>query len=283
MLVIGLVLAVVVGLTFAGIAVSQQLSSQGKEFAISDAEVAKAKNVIVLQAQDSEGKILGGSSLAATHDALAHRLDRAGISYTRVAFNGERIYVIFDDSVAPNSVTSAEDVLNDEYRLEVRGVMAVGTCDPPPEAEGDGAEGDGSEGDIIACDRVGDAGYALGPAEFDGATIADATAVEETQGISNGRWMVSVKFNAEGTRAFADLTARLVGQQWPLNGMALVLDGEVLSAPQVMAAITDGNVQISGGFDQDGAESLAEELRLASQGVTFTMESTTTRTFDTGA
>lgn len=233
MLVIGVVLAVVIGLIFVGITVSQQVFSQSSEFTISDAAVAEAENVIVLQAHDAEGNILGSPAVNATHDLLTHRLDRAGISYERVAFNHERIFVIFDDSASPDSMQSAEDVLNREYALEVRRVMAT-------------------------------------------TTITDATAVEGSPEISNGQWFVTVTLDAEGARAFEDLTTKLVGEQWPLNGVALVLDGEVLSAPQVMAVITDGAVQIAGDFDQSGAESLAKDLKLASQGLNFTVAGTRT-------
>lgn len=269
-LVIGLALAVVVGLTFLGIALSQQFSSQSDMFTISEAEVAKADNVIELQAHDSAGAAVTGSELAATHDVLVHRLDRAGISYLRVAFNGERIFVILDDDASSDAMARAEGALGGDYRLEVRRVTDAGTCESIPNAV-DGA----AAGTMVACDRDRVAGYTLGPMELDGSAIVEATAVAESEGLSKEQGLVLVTLDAEGTRAFANLTASLVSQPWPLNGVALVLDGEVLSAPQVMAAITDGNVQIAGGFDRKGAESLAEELRLASQGLTFVVVSTT--------
>lgn len=61
------------------------------------------------------------------------------------------------------------------------------------------------------------------------------------------------------------------------NQFAMVLDGEVLSAPRVLAVITDGKPQITGSFDRHSTEALANQLRLASRGLTFTVESTRTR------
>ena len=57
-----------------------------------------------------------------------------------------------------------------------------------------------------------------------------------------GQWVVSLEFNAEGAKKFADLTKALVGQQ-----MAIFFDGELQSAPRVNEAIYGGKAQITGG------------------------------------
>ena len=53
--------------------------------------------------------------------------------------------------------------------------------------------------------------------------------------------VVGLEFNSEGADKFADLTAKNIGKQ-----IAIVLDGEVLTAPVVQEAITGGRAQISG-------------------------------------
>ena len=45
---------------------------------------------------------------------------------------------------------------------------------------------------------------------------------------ASGQWVVSLEFNSEGSKKFADLTKRLVGKQ-----MAIFFDGELQSAPRV--------------------------------------------------
>ncbi|MDR1168172.1 MAG: protein translocase subunit SecD [Heliobacteriaceae bacterium] len=57
-----------------------------------------------------------------------------------------------------------------------------------------------------------------------------------------GHWVVSLEFNAAGSKKFADLTKTLVGQQ-----MAIFFDGDLQSAPVIREAIYGGKAQISGG------------------------------------
>ena len=67
---------------------------------------------------------------------------------------------------------------------------------------------------------------------------------------------VSVDFNAAGARAFSDLTDANVGKR-----LAIVLDGNVHSAPQIRERIPSGRAQITGGFSTDEATDLAIVLR----------------------
>jgi preprotein translocase subunit SecD len=67
---------------------------------------------------------------------------------------------------------------------------------------------------------------------------------------------VSVDFNAAGARAFADLTDANVGRR-----LAIVLDGNVYSAPQIRERIPSGRAQITGGFTSAEATDLAIVLR----------------------
>lgn len=78
--------------------------------------------------------------------------------------------------------------------------------------------------------------------------------------ISNGNQaVVGLEFNEEGGKKFADLTARNIGKQ-----IAIVLDGDVLTAPVVQEAITGGRAQISGSRTMEEAERLAILLRSGS-------------------
>jgi len=67
---------------------------------------------------------------------------------------------------------------------------------------------------------------------------------------------VSVEFNAAGARAFADLTEANVGKR-----LAIVLDGNVHSAPVIREKIPSGRAQITGGFTTEDATDLAIVLR----------------------
>lgn len=65
--------------------------------------------------------------------------------------------------------------------------------------------------------------------------------------------VILLRFNSEGARLFGDITRANVGNQ-----LAIVLDGELYSAPVIQQPITDGNAQISG-----GDMSLKEALNLS--------------------
>jgi preprotein translocase subunit SecD len=67
---------------------------------------------------------------------------------------------------------------------------------------------------------------------------------------------VSVEFNAAGAKAFGDLTEANVGRR-----LAIVLDGNVHSAPSIRERIPSGRAQITGGFTSEDATDLAIVLR----------------------
>ncbi len=68
-------------------------------------------------------------------------------------------------------------------------------------------------------------------------------------------WQINFGLTSEGSTIFFNYTSSHIGQP-----MAIVLDGYVLSAPTINAAISDSGV-ISGQFTQQEAESLAIQMR----------------------
>jgi len=68
--------------------------------------------------------------------------------------------------------------------------------------------------------------------------------------------VVSLRFNAEGARKFAEVTAANVGKR-----LAIVLDGKVQSAPNIREAIPSGEAVITGRFSVEQAQDLANVLR----------------------
>jgi len=72
----------------------------------------------------------------------------------------------------------------------------------------------------------------------------------------SGEPYVSVTFNTIGARVFGDITDQNVGKR-----LAIVLDGNVYSAPVIRERIPSGQAQISGGFTADEARDLAIILR----------------------
>lgn len=87
-----------------------------------------------------------------------------------------------------------------------------------------------------------------------GERISDARVDFDTQGF--GLPHISLTLNNEGSNEFATLTRSNIGRR-----LAIVLDGEVLSAPSIRDAILGGSAQISGQFSIDEASLLALALR----------------------
>jgi preprotein translocase subunit SecD len=85
-----------------------------------------------------------------------------------------------------------------------------------------------------------------------GDSLTDAKAGRHPQNNSN---IVDIKFDSEGGARFARLTSENVGKPF-----AIILDGEVISAPNIESAILGGSAYISGNFTTDSANQLAINL-----------------------
>ncbi|GAA1451339.1 protein translocase subunit SecD [Nesterenkonia lacusekhoensis] len=128
---------------------------------------------------------------------------------------------------------------------------------------------------LIACDPESGMKYLLGPVDVPGTHIDDADfGMEQTgQGISTGGWAVNLSFDSEGREEFADSSTRLNALEGQRNQFAIMLDGQVISAPSMNAPITDGNAQITGNFTEEEARNLSEQLRYGSLPISFDIES----------
>lgn len=82
----------------------------------------------------------------------------------------------------------------------------------------------------------------------------DSAAVQRDP--ASGQIAISFTLDSEAADVFSEYTSSHVGQY-----LAIVLDKQVISAPQINQAITDGQGQISGGFTQESAQTLAVQLR----------------------
>ncbi|MGK0715993.1 protein translocase subunit SecD [Leucobacter sp. W1153] len=128
---------------------------------------------------------------------------------------------------------------------------------------------------LITCDQFGVYKYILGPVEMSGETISDAVAMIGTTstGATTGQWVVQMTLNDEGTKTFGQISTRMYGATPPLNQFAFVLDGLVVSAPEMNGQILDGRPSISGSFTQESAEALADQLKFGALPIGFTVQS----------
>ncbi|MEU1091330.1 protein translocase subunit SecD [Streptomyces sp. NPDC005576] len=116
--------------------------------------------------------------------------------------------------------------------------------------------------------------YVLGPAAVSGSDVDNA---QGTIDQSTGEWIVSMEFTSGGAKKFNKITSTLSKQTAPMNQFAIVLDGEVVSAPSVASALS-ANAQISGNFTQQSAQDLGNILSYGALPLTFKEASVTTVT-----
>jgi hypothetical protein len=127
----------------------------------------------------------------------------------------------------------------------------------------------GSE--IVSCDATGSK-YILGKAVFGGNDITSVTPALQR---NIGQWVVNITLNGKATTAFGALTMHQFNTYFPgyqsgdqddavLNQIAVVINGDAQSAPEVNGALVTGQFEIAGpqpaGFTEGQAKALAAQL-----------------------
>jgi preprotein translocase subunit SecD len=113
--------------------------------------------------------------------------------------------------------------------------------------------------------------YLLSKAVIEGTELDSASA-----GIPQGQfnWVVSLKIGGEGKDAFTKISRELLcpGGGPECQTFAIVLDGQVISAPYMEGLISNGEAQISGNFTEATATSLATSLKFGALPISFSDE-----------
>ena len=94
--------------------------------------------------------------------------------------------------------------------------------------------------------------YELGPVVLDGTIVKSAKALQNSV---TGQWRVDFSMTQSGSVAFDGMAAKEYGQL-----VAIVLDDDVISAPQINATHFQGSAQVTGTFTERSARQLAQIL-----------------------
>jgi len=126
------------------------------------------------------------------------------------------------------------------------------------------------EGQTVLPGRKDGLLYLLGPAEATGEVFSNDSSAQ----VDAGAWVVVAKLRsgAAGTDVWNALSTKCFagGADCPTKAIAIILDGEVISAPTVQAPTFDnGTVQISGSFSETEATDLARVLQFGAVPVKF--------------
>ncbi len=127
-----------------------------------------------------------------------------------------------------------------------------------------------SEGQTILPGRKDGLIYLLGPAGATGEVFSNDSSAQ----VDAGAWVVVAKLRsgAAGADAWNALSTKCFagGADCPSKAIAIILDGEVISAPTVQTPTFDnGSVQISGSFSETEAQDLARVLQFGAVPVKF--------------
>jgi preprotein translocase subunit SecD len=135
---------------------------------------------------------------------------------------------------------------------------------------------------VVACDQGENvhSKYYLDKAKVQGTDVASADSSFDPQ---NDGWHVSLKFTGKGQSKWTALTQEAVndaqqsanqqtGQAGQNSAVAIVLDNEVVSAPQIKSVIV-GDAIISGGdINQETSKVLATQLKYGALPLSFKIE-----------
>jgi preprotein translocase subunit SecD len=137
---------------------------------------------------------------------------------------------------------------------------------------------DNPNAQVVACDSSGGK-YALDVAKVQGTEISAATAELST---TSNQWEVLLTFKGgAATSAWSTLTTNLYNKYYTAGGdnaeepdfwldtVAVVLDGNVVTAPEITSPIPNGEAQITGSFTQAQATQLQNVLQYGSLPLNF--------------
>jgi preprotein translocase subunit SecD len=115
---------------------------------------------------------------------------------------------------------------------------------------------------LVTCDQDGNK-LLLSAALIEGTQLKGAQAAPPNQ--QNVQWTVNLTFDSTARKIFSTVTQQIANQTSPLTNQqkqfAIVLDGQVISAPTVNGIINNGKAEITGNFTQTTAQSLANSLK----------------------
>ena len=233
-------------------------------------QVVDGSRFVLTQTQAGLNLAVDNAMESAT-DVVRKRIDSLGTREPSIMRQGgNRIVVQVPGLQDPQEL---KDLLGQTAELEFKLVdqtalpsdIAQGIAPPGSEIV-PGAPGGVYEGQSIAVRR-------LGGVRGDSLVNAQQTFDPQTNAA-----IVQIQFDPQGGERFARLTSQNVNRPF-----AIILDGEVISAPNINEPILGGTATISGGFTVDTANQLAIALRSGALPVDLTVIEESTISAELGA
>lgn len=205
----------------------------------------------------------GASPMDKVVEIMNERLNAFGVAETMVRKKGERSIEIQIPDTTTKQDPSLIEELQKPAKLEFR-IVNVDSDAPVPAQVGE--EWTDDEGIPFTAMLRNDAQANERPIWVRRLWSADGEIIQEAYPRQDqmGGWEVGLDFTSEGGKAFSDLTGEIAQMNDPSSGalgrLAIVLDGQLESAPTVKARIDGGSAVISGNFSYREAKMLSDIL-----------------------
>ena len=210
--------------------------------AASDIEVTTEGESVVVRLSDAEKRATDERTVRQALEIIRRRIDEVGTREPTIQRQGsDRILI-----QVPGLGSAAE-------LKEIIGTTAQLTFQPVVSRSASADQNPGPGNEILPAMEDEGTYYVLERAPVvTGEALVDA----QPDFDQNGRPAVSFRFDPSGARKFGDYTAENIG-----NPFAIVLDGEVISAPVIQSHIPGGSGIITGDFTVEESTQLAVLLR----------------------
>ena len=207
-----------------------------------DLEVTSDGDTVIVTLSEAERALTDQRTLQQALEIIRRRVDEVGTREPTIQRQGARRVLIQVPGIG--SASELKDLIGTTAQLTFQPVISrSGNPDVDP--------GYGNEvlPDLTDAEQF----YVLEAAPVvTGEDLVDAQPSFD----QNGRPAVNFRFNPSGGRRFGDYTADNIGSPF-----AIVLDGEVISAPTIQSHISGGSGIITGNFSVEESTNLAVLLR----------------------
>ena len=227
---------------------------------------------IVLQAQDTPRQKVDADTAARTVEVLRRRVDALGVAEPALQRSGERRIIIELPGVADPAQALA--VIGRTAQLAFHPVLAPADTSSTTTPEGPEQP---QEADHLVLTAIDGSRLQLAPASVTGEAVGTARAT--LGGSFGGEWQVQVEFRGDGAREWTELTSEAACAPGgdPRRRIAIVLDDEIISSPEVSpgvqcgTGITGDDTVITGQFTERAAKELALLIRAGALPVPVTV------------
>jgi preprotein translocase subunit SecD len=208
----------------------------------SDIEVSTEGDEIVVRLSEAEQRATDDRTVRQALEIIRRRIDEVGTREPTIQRQGADRILIQVPGVG--SAAELKEIIGTTAQLTFQPVVSrTQNADDTPGAGNEILPSMDQEGTFYILERA---------PVVTGDELVDA----QPDFDQNGRPAVSFRFDPTGARKFGDYTAENIGSPF-----AIVLDGEVISAPVIQSHIPGGSGIITGNFTVEESTSLAVLLR----------------------